>query len=177
ELQLLAAQGYAVLYVNPRGSHGYGQEFVNACRHDYGGQDYQDIMCALDHTLHHYSFIDENRLGVTGGSYGGFMTNWIVGRTNRFKAAVTQPSISNCLSFYGVSGLGYFFTRWEHRVDLLDDPEKLWDLSAFKYAKNVATPLIILHGECDLRCPIEQAEQPFITLKHLQKEVEFVRFP
>ncbi len=177
ELQLLAAQGYAVLYVNPRGSHGYGQEFVNACRHDYGGQDYQDIMCALDHTLHHYSFIDENRLGVTGGSYGGFMTNWIVGHTNRFKAAVTQRSISNWLSFYGVSDIGYFFTRWEHGLDLLDDPEKLWDLSPLKYAKNVATPLLILHGECDLRCPIEQAEQLFITLKHLQKEVEFVRFP
>ncbi|HEX6594766.1 MAG TPA: S9 family peptidase [Bacillota bacterium] len=177
ELQLLAAKGYVVLYMNPRGSYGYGQKFVNACRHDYGGKDYKDIMCALDYALENYRFIDENRLGVTGGSYGGFMTNWIVGHTNRFKAAVTQRSISNWLSFYGVSDIGYFFTRWEHGLDLLDDPEKLWDFSPLKYAKNVETPLLILHGERDFRCPIEQAEQLFVTLKHLQKEVEFIRFP
>jgi len=90
ELQLLAAKGYVVLYTNPRGSHGYGQEFVNACRTDYGGGDYTDLMSAVDYVLENYSFIDEDRLGVTGGSYGGFMTNWIVSHTNRFKAAVTS---------------------------------------------------------------------------------------
>src|SRR5699024_4875018 len=102
EMQLLAAKGYVVLYTNPRGSYGYGQEFVDAVRGDYGGKDYSDLMDAVDHVLENYSFIDEKRLGVTGGSYGGFMTNWIVGHTNRFKAAVTQRSISNWLSFYGV---------------------------------------------------------------------------
>ncbi|MEI3612190.1 S9 family peptidase [Pseudogracilibacillus sp. SO30301A] len=177
EMQLLAAKGYAVLYTNPRGSHGYGQKFVDACRHDYGGKDYTDLMSAVDYTLEKYSFIDENRLGVTGGSYGGFMTNWIVGHTNRFKAAVTQRSISNWLSFYGVSDIGYFFNKWEHGFDLLDDPKKLWEISPLKYADNVETPLLILHGELDFRCPIEQAEQLYVTLKHLKKEVEFVRFP
>ncbi|HEY4600035.1 MAG TPA: S9 family peptidase [Cerasibacillus sp.] len=177
ELQLIAAKGYVVLYTNPRGSHGYGQKFVDACRGDYGGKDYSDLMEAVDYALKTYSFIDEKRMGVTGGSYGGFMTNWIVSHTNRFKAAVTQRSISNWLSFYGVSDIGFFFTKWEHGYHLLDDPEKLWDFSPLKYAKNVETPLLILHGELDFRCPIEQAEQLFITLKHLKKEVEFVRFP
>ncbi|MFD1037592.1 S9 family peptidase [Virgibacillus byunsanensis] len=177
EMQLLAAKGYVVLYTNPRGSHGYGQEFVDACRTDYGGKDYTDLMRAVDYVLDAYDFIDEDRLGVTGGSYGGFMTNWIVGHTNRFKAAVTQRSISNWLSFYGVSDIGFFFTKWEHGLNLLDDPTKLWEISPLKYAENVETPLLILHGEQDFRCPVEQGEQLFITLKHLRKEVEFVRFP
>ncbi|WP_077702980.1 S9 family peptidase [Virgibacillus dokdonensis] len=177
EMQLLAAKGYVVLYTNPRGSHGYGQSFVNACRGDYGGGDYRDVMTAVDDAIQTFSFIDTQRLGVTGGSYGGFMTNWIVGHTNRFKAAVTQRSISNWLSFYGVSDIGFFFTEWEHGVNLLDDPTKLWEFSPLKYAANVETPLLILHGELDYRCPIEQGEQLFITLKHLKKEVEFIRFP
>ncbi|PSL45073.1 dipeptidyl aminopeptidase/acylaminoacyl peptidase [Salsuginibacillus halophilus] len=177
ELQLLAAQGYVVLYTNPRGSHGYGQTFVNACRGDYGGRDYTDLMSAVDHVLSSYNFIDENRLGVTGGSYGGFMTNWIVGHTNRFKAAVTQRSISNWLSFYGVSDIGFFFTKWEIGRDLLEDPQKLWDHSPLKYADQIETPLLILHSENDLRCPMEQGEQLFATLKHLRKETKFVRFP
>ncbi|MFZ3577376.1 S9 family peptidase [Virgibacillus sp. DJP39] len=177
ELQLLAAQGYVVLYTNPRGSHGYGQEFVNGCRSDYGGKDYTDLMSTVDYTLENYSFIDKNRLGLTGGSYGGFMTNWIVGHTNRFKAAVTQRSIANWLSFYGVSDIGFFFTEWELGENLLDDPKKLWDYSPLKYAENIETPLLIVHGEQDLRCPIEQGEQLFITLKSLKKDVEFVRFP
>ncbi|MFC4024586.1 S9 family peptidase [Oceanobacillus longus] len=177
ELQLLSAKGYVVLYTNPRGSHGYGQKFVDAVRSNYGKGDYTDLMSAVDYALKNYSFIDESRLGVTGGSYGGFMTNWIVGQTNRFKAAVTQRSISNWLSFYGVSDIGFFFTKWEHGLNLLDDPAKLWDISPLKYAENVETPLLILHGERDFRCTIEQGEQLFITLKHLHKEVEFVRFP
>ncbi|HLR62072.1 MAG TPA: S9 family peptidase [Lentibacillus sp.] len=177
ELQLLAAQGYVVLYTNPRGSHGYGQTFVDACREDYGGKDYSDLMRAVDYVLDQYDFIDQERLGVTGGSYGGFMTNWIVGHTNRFKAAVTQRCISNWLSFYGVSDIGYFFTKWELGKNLLEDPAKLWEFSPLKYAENIETPLLIVHGEKDFRCPIEQSEQMFVALKHLRKEVEFVRFP
>lgn len=177
EMQLLAAQGYVVLYTNPRGSHGYGQTFVDAVRTDYGGKDYTDLMSTVDYALENYKFIDQDRLVVTGGSYGGFMTNWIVGHTNRFKAAVTQRSITNWLSFYGVSDIGYFFTKWELGENLLDDPKKLWDFSPLKYANNIETPLLILHGEQDLRCPIEQGEQLFTTLKHQRKDVEFVRFP
>ena len=176
EFQILAGKGYAVLYVNPRGSHGYGQEFVNAVRGDYGGGDYQDIMLAVDYVLDQYDFIDETRLGVTGGSYGGFMTNWIVGHTNRFKAAVTQRSISNWISFYGVSDIGYYFSEWQIGADL-SDFETLWKHSPLAYIKNVETPLLILHSEKDYRCPIEQGEQLFIALKRLGKETKFVRFP
>ncbi|MEB2282602.1 S9 family peptidase [Lysinibacillus xylanilyticus] len=176
EFQILAAQGYAVLYTNPRGSHGYGQKFVDAVRGDYGGNDYNDLMAAVDFALEHYDFIDKDRLGVTGGSYGGFMTNWIVGHTNRFKAAVTQRCISNWISFYGVSDIGYYFNDWQIQAGL-DDIEKLWNHSPLKYVDNVETPLLILHSEKDYRCPIEQAEQLFIALKHRKKETKFVRFP
>ncbi|WP_318614683.1 S9 family peptidase [Sporosarcina sp. YIM B06819] len=176
ELQLLAAQGYGVLYVNPRGSHGYSQEFVDAVRGDYGGGDYKDIMAGLDYVIAENDWIDTDRLGVTGGSYGGFMTNWIVGHTDRFKAAVTQRSISNWISFFGVSDIGYYFSEWQIDADMTD-VDKLWEHSPLKYAKNVETPLLILHGEKDFRCPIEQAEQLYITLKSMGKVTEFVRFP
>ena len=176
EMQLLASQGYGVLYVNPRGSHGYSQSFVDAVRGAYGGIDYDDIMSGVDYALENYSWIDDTRLGITGGSYGGFMTNWVVGHTNRFKAAVTQRSISNWISFYGVSDIGYYFTEWQMLADM-HDIEKLWHHSPLKYAANVETPLLILHSERDFRCPIEQAEQFYITLKRMGKEVGFVRFP
>ncbi len=176
EMQLLAAKGYGVLYVNPRGSHGYSQEFVDGVRGNYGDGDYEDIMAGVDYALENYTWIDESRLGITGGSYGGFMTNWVVGHTNRFKAAVTQRSISNWISFYGVSDIGYYFSEWQMLADM-NDVEKLWHHSPLKYAANVETPLLILHSERDFRCPIEQAEQLYITLKKMGKEVGFVRFP
>ncbi|MBM7693429.1 dipeptidyl aminopeptidase/acylaminoacyl peptidase [Peribacillus deserti] len=177
EFQTLSAQGFTVLYTNPRGSHGYGQEFVNAVRGDYGGDDYKDIMSAVDHALASYSYIDETRLGVTGGSYGGFMTNWIIGRTNRFKAAVTQRCISNWLSFYGVSDIGYYFTEWELKGNVIENPEMLWNHSPLKYVSQVETPLLLLHGEKDYRCPIEQAEQFFVALKRQRKEAVLVSYP
>jgi dipeptidyl aminopeptidase/acylaminoacyl peptidase len=176
EFQVLASKGYAVLYVNPRGSHGYGQEFVDAVRGDYGGGDYEDIMAAVEYALEEFPFIDETRLGVTGGSYGGFMTNWIIGHSDKFKAAATQRSISNWISFYGVSDIGYYFSEWQIQSDL-GDIETLWKHSPLAYVKNMDTPLLILHSEKDYRCPIEQAEQLFIALKREKKEVRFVRFP
>lgn len=177
EFQLLAAAGYAVFYTNPRGGHGYGQKHVNTVRGDYGGRDYQDLMDATDYVLSTYSYIDESRLGVTGGSYGGFMTNWIVGHTNRFQAAVTQRSISNWVSFYGVSDIGYYFTEDQIWGNPWNDLDKLWKHSPLAYVEQVDTPLLILHSEQDLRCPIEQGEQLFIALKRLGKEAQFIRFP
>ncbi|GEN45093.1 S9 family peptidase [Alkalibacillus haloalkaliphilus] len=176
EMQYLAASGYAVLYVNPRGSHSYGQEFVDAVRGDYGNGDYLDIMNGVDYVLNEYDWIDENRLGVTGGSYGGFMTNWIVGHTNRFKAAVTQRSISNWISFRGVSDIGYYFNDWQIKADF-SDLDKMWKHSPIAYVDQMETPLKIIHNELDFRCPIEQAEQLYIALKYQKKETEFVRFP
>ncbi len=177
EFQMLVAKGFAVLFTNPRGSDGYGQLFVDSVRGDYGGKDYLDVMSAVDYALETYEYLDEDRLGVTGGSYGGFMTNWIVGHTNRFKAAVTQRSICNWVSFYGVSDIGYFFSEWEVLRGDTYDTDRLWKHSPIKYAKDINTPLLILHSENDYRCPIEQAEQLYITLKHQKKNTKFVRFP
>ncbi|KUO95015.1 S9 family peptidase [Ferroacidibacillus organovorans] len=181
EFQLLAAKGYAVVYGNPRGSFGYGQAFVERCMGDYGGRDFADLMNLLDATLEERPDLDRDALGVTGGSYGGFMTNWIVGHTSRFRAAVTQRSISNWISFYGVSDIGYEFTERELHWRLRDTPftdiDHLWRMSPLRYASDVNTPLLILHGENDLRCPIEQGEQLYTALAALGKEVAFVRFP
>lgn len=177
EFQLLAAQGYVVLYTNPRGSYGYGEHFVQACCGDYGGNDYRDLMHAVDHVCQ-FDYVDETRLGVAGGSYGGFMTNWIIGQDNRFKAAVTDRSICNWISFYGVSDIGYTFSAEEIQANPFADPEKMWHHSPLRLAAKMETPLLIMHGERDFRCPIEQAEQLFVTLKHQGKApVSFIRFP
>ncbi|AZR72655.1 hypothetical protein BBF96_04180 [Anoxybacter fermentans] len=176
EFQLLAAHGYGVVYCNPRGSQGYGQKFVDAVRGDYGGKDYQDLMACVDYALQ-WDWVDENRLGVTGGSYGGFMTNWIISHTDRFKAAVTQRSISNWNSFVGVSDIGYFFADWEHKVKFIKDREELSRISPITYVENIKTPLLIIHSENDYRCPLEQAEQLFICLKFLRRTVRLSIFP
>ncbi|WP_442598594.1 S9 family peptidase [Neobacillus sp. D3-1R] len=178
EMQLMASKGYVVLYTNPRGSHGYGHDFVNAVIGDYGGMDYEDIMAGVDYALANFNYIDEDQLFVTGGSYGGYMTNVVVTRTDRFKAAVTQRSICNWHSFYGTSDIGFFFTEWQHgHADLWDDAHKLLELSPLHYARNVKTPTLILHSEQDLRCPMEQAEQWYVALKRLGVDTKFVRFP
>ncbi|MBE3590814.1 MAG: S9 family peptidase [Firmicutes bacterium] len=177
EFQLLAARGYGVLYTNPRGSTGYGEAFTRGCVGDWGGQDYRDIMAGVDAALERFDWIDRNRLGVTGGSYGGYMTNWIVGHTDRFKAAVTQRSISNLYSMYGTSDIGFHFNRRElGDAEMWDAEERIMERSPIRYARNVVTPLLIIHSDEDHRCPIEQAEQWYIALKRLGKTVEFVRF-
>jgi dipeptidyl aminopeptidase/acylaminoacyl peptidase len=177
EFHVLAGRGYAVLLTNPRGSHAYGQRFVEACVGDWGGRDYEDLMAGVDHAIA-LGWVDPKRLYVTGGSYGGFMTNWIVGHTDRFRAAVTQRSISNNISAFGTSDIGWHF--WEHEMGDATpwrESEKLIFRSPLTYVTNVTTPLLILHAERDLRCPIEQAEQLFTALKVLGKEAVFVRFP
>lgn len=176
EMQMHANDGYAVLLINPRGGNGYGQEFVKAVLTDYGNKDYLDLMTGVDVTLAAHPEIDTDHLYVTGGSYGGFMTNWIVTQTKRFRAAATQRSISNWVSFYGTSDIGYYFTEWEMGAGL-EDIEKLWKHSPLAYVSQAETPLLILHGEADLRCPIEQAEQFFIALKNQDVDTRFVRFP
>ncbi|MFZ5817642.1 MAG: S9 family peptidase [Bacillota bacterium] len=180
EMQILAAAGYAVLFINPRGGTGYGQEFVNAVRGDYGGKDYLDLMDAVDHALAK-GWIDEKRLAVTGGSYGGFMTNWIVTQTDRFAAAITHRSICNWVSFSGTPDFGPFFNQIQHFVDDPWSPEgvqALWKISPLAYVKNVKTPISIMHSEFDYRCPIEQAEQFYMAIKfYKQAPTELVRHP
>lgn len=177
EFQLLANRGYAVIYTNPRGGEGFGQEFVRAVNGHYGEMDYDDLLTWTDAAIKHAGWIDEHRIGVTGGSYGGFMTNWIVGHTNRYAAAATQRSISNWLSFHGVSDIGYTFNDRELLIDTFKDFEKAWKFSPIAYVHNVKTPLLIIHSEQDMRCPIEQGEQFYVALKKLKKEVEMARFP
>jgi len=175
EMLFLASQGYVVFYTNPRGGGGRGETFAGTIVGDWGSIDYQDCMAAADY-LEKLTYVDEKRLGVTGGSYGGYMTNWIVGHTNRFKAAVTQRSVVDLRSFFGTSDMGYDLFR-EFLGMPWTDPETYEKCSPLTYAKAIKTPLLIIHSEQDLRCNIEQAEQLFITLKMMKKTVEFVRFP
>lgn len=177
EMQWLAAQGYAIVFVNPRGSASYGQEFMTACRHDYGGRDATDILNGLDVALSKFDFLDRSRVAVTGGSYGGFMTNWLLGHTERFFVGVSQRSISNWISFYGVSDIGPMFTESEIGGDVMHDFERLWKHSPLAYAKDVKTPLLLIHNENDLRCPIEQSEQFYTCIKRLGGDVELFRIP
>ena len=135
-----------------------------------------DVMAAVDWAIAQ-GYIDENRLGITGGSYGGFMTLWMIGHTDRFKAAVTQRCVSNLHSFYGTSDIGFTFGEYEFGGTAWERQEHFLKYSPISYVANMTTPLLITHSEEDYRCPIEQAEQVFISLKRLGREVEFVRFP
>jgi dipeptidyl aminopeptidase/acylaminoacyl peptidase len=177
EFQVLCAQGYGVIYMNPRGSQGYGQAFTAATRHDWGGKDYEDLMRGVDHCLATFPWIDPDRLGVAGGSYGGFMTNWIVGHTQRFRAAVTMRSISNAYSQWGTSDLAYMKGFWEYPGEPWESPQFYLERSPITYVRQMRTPLLILHSENDLRCPIEQAEQLFVALRKQGTPTLFVRFP
>jgi len=176
EFQVYAAKGYAVLFTNPRGSTGYGQKFERGIAGEWGGKDYTDVMNGVDAALKRYPWIDANRLGVTGGSYGGFMTNWIVGHTDRFKAAVTLRSVVNFISDDGTRDGAYGHTP-DFGGDLFEKFDLYWDRSPLKYAKNVKTPTLILHSDNDFRVPLEQGEQWFRALRHFGVTTEIVMFP
>ena len=176
EFQVYAAHDWAVFYCNPRGSTGYGQKFERGIEGEWGGKDYTDIMNGVEAALEKYPWVDRERLGVTGGSYGGYMTNWIVGHTDIFKAAVTLRSVVNFLSDEGTRDGAY-----GHREDfggyLFDKFDMFWDRSPLKYAKNVKTPILILHSDNDYRVPLEQGEQWFRALQHFGVPSELVIFP
>lgn len=176
EFHLLCAAGYAVIFCNPPGSQGYGQEFVSKTALDYGGLDYRSIMAVVDYACS-LDFIDKERLGVTGGSYGGYMTNWIVGQTNLFRAAVTGRSTCNRFGQFGVSDVGFGNGEYEWPGNPWENLEGYMKLSPIMYVKNVETPILILHSEQDLRCPISQGEEWYNALKWLRKEAVFIRFP
>ncbi len=176
DFQLEAASGYVVLYTNPRASQSYGEAFATMNIGDWGGKDFEDLMRGVDFILAQ-GYVDPDRLGITGASYGGFMTNWAVGHTDRFRAAVTENSLSNLLSFYGTSDIGTWFSEAELGADPFDRPDIYLGRSPISYVKNIKTPLLIIHAEADHRCPIEQGEQLFVALKRLGKEAVFVRFP
>jgi dipeptidyl aminopeptidase/acylaminoacyl peptidase len=182
ETQVYAGGGYAVVYANPRGSSGYSEEWGRAIMGPgelgpgWGSVDYQDLMAVVDEAVKRFDFCDPDRLGVLGGSYGGYMTSWIVGHTNRFKAACSERAVNNLVSMYGSSDIGWVFKGY-HGEFVHDAVDLYLQISPWTYAKEIETPLLILHSEQDLRCNIEQAEQLFTTLRLLKRDVELVRFP
>jgi dipeptidyl aminopeptidase/acylaminoacyl peptidase len=179
EFQHLAACGYVVFYCNPRGSTGYGEAHKAAISREWGGVDYKDIMKFTDHVLKQHPYIDSARLGVAGGSYGGYMTNWIIGHTHRFKAAVSDRCVSNFMSFFGSSDFGFLFHKgfgmdskspWEDR-------ERFIEMSPISHMHKARTPTLVIHQEDDLRCPIEQGEQVYVALKLKGVDTELLRYP
>ncbi len=174
--QILVGTGSIVLAVNPRGSSSYGPDFLKAVLCDWGGEDFLDLMAAVD-LLCERLYVDSDRLGVHGYSYGGFMSSWIVGHDHRFKAAVVGAPCINLHSMYGTSDIGVSFGENQWGGSSIERVELLHDRSPLTYAEEVRTPVLLMHGEEDYRCPIEQAEQFFVALKRQRKTVEFVRFP
>jgi dipeptidyl aminopeptidase/acylaminoacyl peptidase len=182
EFQVQAGAGYAVLYSNPRGSSGYSEEWGRAIRgpieggEGWGSRDYEDVMAVLDEALERFDFIDPERLGVLGGSYGGFMTSWIVSHTDRFQAACSERSVNNFVLEGGSGDIGWAFKGIVGEY-WFEAPDAYLQISPSKYAANITTPLLILHSEDDLRCPLGHAEDLFAILRVLKRDVELVIFP
>jgi dipeptidyl aminopeptidase/acylaminoacyl peptidase len=177
QFQLLAAHGYIVLYTNPRGSTGYGEKFLWGTWGGWGDLDTEDVMAGVDAAIKRYA-VDEKRLGVTGYSYGGFLTNWIITHSARFAAAVTGAGVSNWISDYGTADIArtkeseFYGPPWESKSGPL-----LIKQSPITYAARVTTPTLFVHGESDLRVPIEQAEQMYLALKKRGVPARFIRYP
>jgi dipeptidyl aminopeptidase/acylaminoacyl peptidase len=174
--QVYAARGYGVLYLNPRGSSGYGQKFSDGTINEWGGADYKDLMAGVDEALRRNSWIDSARMGVTGGSYGGFMTNWIITQTPRFRGAVAVASLSNLISFYSTS-LYQDLIHAEFGGFPWDNFDVLWQWSPLRYVRQVQTPTLFIHGENDNDVHITQAEEMYMALKRLGVQTVLVRYP
>ena len=177
EFQLLASAGYCVIYTNPRGSAGYGEEYGASLNGRHGTVDYRDVMDFTAQALERFSYLDGDRLGVTGGSYGGYLTNWIITQTERFKAAVTCRSTCNRHSHHGYSDFGYKHGVSGNQGYPWRDEDMLLEQSPIRFARNVKTPTLFIHSENDLRCTIQQAEEFFVALKELGVDTMLVRFP
>ncbi|HEY2354385.1 MAG TPA: S9 family peptidase [Gaiellaceae bacterium] len=183
EVQVYAGAGYAVLYSNPRGGSGHSEAWGRAIRgpidgggSGWGGVDYDDLMGVVDTALETFPFLDADRLGVLGGSYGGYMTSWIVGHTHRFKAALSERAVNSLTGMYGSSDIGWVF-RQQFGGEMWENMETYLERSPATYAQNIETPVLVLHSENDLRCNIEQGELLFNLLRVMGKDVEMVRFP
>ncbi|HYR51213.1 MAG TPA: S9 family peptidase [Candidatus Dormibacteraeota bacterium] len=176
EFQMLASAGFYVLFSNPRGAQGYGEAFTREIVVDWGGPDYEDLMRVVDDALRRYPEIDPARLGVTGGSYGGYMTNWIVGHTSRFKAAATQRSVVDLKTLLLAGDFSDDAVPEFGDQPWRDSPDYR-RMSPITYVENIRTPLLVLHSLEDHRCPVEEAEQLYTSLKLLRREVEMVLFP
>jgi dipeptidyl aminopeptidase/acylaminoacyl peptidase len=184
EVQVYAGAGYCVLFSNPRGGSGYSEEWGRAIRGrpgsdegpGWGSVDYEDVMGVVDSALEQFPFLDGERMGVLGGSYGGYLTSWIVGHTKRFKAALSERSVNQLVSAFGSSDLFWIFER-QFGGSMWDNIDDWLAMSPATYARQIETPLLIVHSETDLRCNIEQGEHLFTLLRLLGREVEMLRFP
>ena len=176
EIQAYAAAGYVVLYANPRGSASYGSEFGNLIHHDYPNHDYDDLMSGVDAVIAK-GFVDPTNLFVTGGSGGGVLTAWIVGKTNRFKAAVVAKPVINWTSFVLYADGAAFFSKYWFGKKPWEDPENYFRRSPLSYVANVTTPTMLLTGEEDYRTPIAESEQFYTALKLEGVETAMVRIP
>lgn len=175
EMQYFAGQGYFVFFCNPIGGDGRGDGFADI-RGEYGGKDYQSLMAFVDEVLERYPQIDPKRLAVAGGSYGGFMTNWILGHTDRFAAAATQRSFANQLSMYGTSDIGIIYTEPQADADVYETPERLWKQSPVAYGSHFVTPTLIIHSMEDYRCPVSEGYQMFTAFKRQKVDCRMVLF-
>ena len=177
EFFFLAAHGYVVYFSNPRGGQGYGEAHSKAIWHNWGTVDYEDVMAWADY-MAQQPYIDAARMGVTGGSYGGYMTTMIIGRTQRFKAAVTQRSVNNLVSMWGSSDFNWAFQQTiGQNKPPFDNLEHYWQQSPMKYIGNAQTPTLVIHSQADYRVAQEQGEQAFVALKRLGVDTELVLFP
>ena len=176
EIQLMAAAGYVVLYANPRGSTGYGEEFGDLLYRNYPGEDYDDLISGVDAVIER-GYVDENNLFVTGGSAGGIMTAWIVGKTDRFRAAVAQKPVINWISktLTADNWYGYYFSRYEGLP--WENPEPYWRFSPLSLAGNVTTPTLFITGEEDLRTPLSESYQMYHALKMRGIDTAVIRLP
>ena len=175
EMQYWVSLGYIVFFCNPRGGDGRGNDFADL-RRQWGGKDFEDLMDFTDEVLRQYPQIDSNRVGVTGGSYGGYMTNWIVSHTNRFKCAATQRSISNMITEVCASDYGIDFPYEMNFTDLHNCHDELWSMSPLKYANNVKTPLLFIHSIEDYRCTLPEALQYFTAIRCNGIDTKIVAF-
>jgi dipeptidyl aminopeptidase/acylaminoacyl peptidase len=173
--QMFAAAGYVVFMPNPRGSTGYGQKFVEEISGDWGGKVYTDIMNGVDQ-LAAMPFVDGTRLGAAGGSYGGYMVDWILGHTDRFKALASHDGVYDLVSMYGATE-ELWFPEWEFRGTPWDDPEQYQKWSPSQFVKNFKTPTLVIHGELDFRVPIGQAMELFTALQRRRVPSKFLYFP
>lgn len=175
EYQFLAGQGFGVFYPNIHGSASYGREYQTSIKADWGNLDYEDVLAGTRAAMTR-PWVDENRVGIIGGSYGGYMTLWVLGHSDLFRAGVTERCLSNFVSFIGTSDGGWIWDRIAGAYPE-DDVQKLWDMSPIKYIANVQAPLMVMHSERDDRTPVEQGEQVFLALRRLNKETKFLLFP
>jgi len=177
QMQMLAGKGYAILISNPHGSSGRGNAFADI-RTEYGKIDYDDLMAVVDTAIERYPFLDAGRLGVMGGSYGGYMTNWIIGHTDRFHAAVSQRSIANWIHKFCTTDIGYYFNADQLGTTPWADggSEKLWWHSPLRYADRATTPTLFIHSEQDYRCWLPEGIQMFTALRYHGVEARLVMF-